>query len=267
MPLLGHRLSRWSRFFTENNPANPATVRRTPPRLIAELIALTSADGRSLSELARDLEIDETTLMQYRSGRRPISMRTYARIVRRFGDHRIIRDLAFHYAGVEYHARESTDVPSAPVPLSAPVERALRRYAENFAEETLRGGRGLYLAGPDRDLTNACRFLVDLFAAVRVAVCRVRADRKPSASEMRDALAAPLFIVERVDFARDEVVDLIRRRFELMRPTVVSSAKSPEDAPDPYVRRLFVSSMRLVTLTGSPDGRASMTITQEHAEA
>lgn len=267
MPLLGHRLSRWSGFLTENTPANPATVRRTPPRLIAELIALTSADGRSLSELARDLEIDETTLMQYRSGRRPISMRTYARIVRRFGDHRLIRDLAFHYAGVEYHARETNDVPSAPVLLSAPIERALRRYAENFAEETLRGGRGLYLAGSDRDLTNACRFLVDLFAAVRVAVCRVRADRKPSASEMRDALAAPLFIVERVDFARDEVVDLIRRRFELMRPTVVSSAKSPEDAPDPYVRRLFVSSMRLVNLTGSRDGRASVTITQEHAEA
>lgn len=266
MPLLGHRLSRWSGFFTENTPANPATVRRTPPRLIAELIALTSADGRSLSELARDLEIDETTLMQYRSGRRPISMRSYARIVRRFGDHRLIRDLAFHYAGVEYHAGKRAESLSSPESLSAPVERVLRRYAENFAEETLHGGRGLYLAGPDRDLTNACRFLVDLFAAARVALCRLRADRKPSASEMRDALAAPLFIVERVDFARTEVLDLVRRRSELMRPTVVSSTRSAEGAADPYIRRIFMSAMRLVEV-GPLDDNVSVNVTREYAEA
>ena len=217
------------------------TMRRPSPRLISELIALTTADGSSLSELARELEVDETTLMQYRSGRRPISMKTYARIMRRFSEHRLIRDLAFHYAAVEYHIEDQHSAkPAAGYPIPVAAERALSQYAERFAEETLHGGRGLFLTGSDRELSAASHFVAQRFEAMKVAVCRIRADRKPAASEMRDALAAPLFVVERVDFVRDDVANLIFRRADLARPTIVTSTRAPDTIADPYLRRILM---------------------------
>ena len=241
------------------------TVRRRPsPRLISELVALTTADGRSLSELARELEIDETTLMQYRSGRRPISMKTYARIMRRFSEHRLIRDLAFHYAAVEYHVEDQDSAKAAAPPsIPAAVERALTQYAERFAEETLHGGRGLFLTGPDRDLSAASEFLAQRFRAMKVAVCRIRADRKPAASEMRDALAAPLFVVERVDFLREDVANLISRRADLARPTIVTSTRGADTIADPYLRR-SLAVMRAIHI-GDSAAPTTVTTPQERA--
>lgn len=233
-------------------------VRRRPsPRLISELVALTTADGRSLSELARELEIDETTLMQYRSGRRPISMKTYARIMRRFSEHRLIRDLAFHYAAVEYHVEDQDSAtPATPPSIPVAVERALTQYAERFAEETLHGGRGLFLTGRDRELSGASEFIVQRFRTMKVAVCRIRADRRPAASEMRDALAAPLFLVERIDFLREDVANLISRRADLARPTIVTSTRAADTIADPYLRR-SLSVMRAIQIGDATQTKAA----------
>lgn len=240
-------------------------MRRPPPRLIAELITLTTADGRSVAELARELEVDETTLMQYRSGRRPISMKSYARIVRRFAEHRLIRDLAVHYAAVEYHVEEMPTklAPIAPAILPRAVEQSLTQYAEAFAAESVRGARGLYLIGIDRALSAAAQFVVQLFDSAKVSMCRLQANKKPGASESRHALAAPLLVVERIDFLCEEVASLICRRADLVRPTIVTSTQEPENIADPYLRRILALTMRRVPISQSSAPASSSP--QQHA--
>lgn len=232
-------------------------MRRSPPRLIAELVTLTTADGRSLSELARELAVDETTLMQYRSGRRPISMKSYARIMRRFAANRLIRDLAIHYAAVEYHAADRAPDLHEPESLPHSVVLALRQYVERFAEESLRGARGLYFIGSDRELTAVAQFVERLFESANVRVCRLRADKKPAASEVRNALAAPLLVLERTDFACNEVIDVIRRRAELVRPVIVTSTERLETIADAYLKRILRASTRPIEIEKAVQTRNS----------
>jgi len=185
--------------------------------------------------------------------------------MKRFADHRLIRDLAVHYAAVEYHVgHQEATIPFAPPSIPRAIERLITQYAERFAEETVRGGRGLYLTGPDRVLSAVSQFVAQLFDSMKVSVCRIRADRKPSASEMRDALAAPLFIVERIDFLTEDVAELICKRADLVRPTIVTSTLGPETVSEPYLRRVLASSMRLIVIEASADIQESVP-TQEHA--
>lgn len=177
-------------------------------------------------------------------------MKTYARIVRRFADQRLVRDLAVHYAAVEYHAEEEgkPKLTTALAVLPSAAERLLTQYAERFAEESVRGGRGLYLIGIDRALSAAAQFVVQLFDSARVSMCRLQANKKPGASVSRHALAAPLLVVERIDFLCEDVASLISRRADLVRPTIVTSTQEPETLTDPYLRRILSSTTRRVAL-------------------
>src|SRR3954468_8129825 len=71
---------------------DPPPVPRRPPRLITELLALTASWGWSVADVARELGVDESTILHYRAGRRGLTTRTLARIVVRFGEHRLTRD-------------------------------------------------------------------------------------------------------------------------------------------------------------------------------
>lgn len=239
---------------------------RPPPRFIAELIALAASDGRGLADLAQEISVDVTTLMQYRSGRRTLSMRAYANILKRFGDQRVVRDLALHYAAVEYHPRdESRAIATPPEALMPSTVRALIAYVERFAEETLRGGAGLYLVGADANASAASTFVGQLFVAAKVPYCVLRAHEKPRASQARDALAMPLLIVERIDFACEPVADLLRRRADLRRPTIVTSRKPPDAIADPYLRRVLVALTRVIGVD-PPTEKASAPV-PAHANA
>ncbi|MFZ2492849.1 MAG: helix-turn-helix transcriptional regulator, partial [Thermoanaerobaculia bacterium] len=142
------------------------------PRLIAELIQLTRPLGWTLRDLARELKVSEVTLQQYRSGRRTISMSTMATIAERFGTYREIKDLAWMYLR-DYHHREVAPRTAVPEDLPPSCARSLVRYVEHFAEETIHGGRGLFLvADTALPLTAAVRFLRTRFetAGIEVAV-------------------------------------------------------------------------------------------------
>jgi hypothetical protein len=221
------------------------------PQLITELLGLADAWGWSAEDLARELRVDRTTLLQYRSGRRALTVRALARIARRFGEQRMVRDLVWHHLAVEC----SPDAPAGAAPASAPIAlspsaaRDLRAYVDRFGKESLHG-RGLYLLGADAAvLSAALLFLQALLEAGGIPVCRLRADRTPSASETRAALAAPVLLLERFDFACAVVHDLARKRGDLVRPTVLTSMRSPGDLSDPHLRRVFTATTRLVDLT------------------
>lgn len=221
------------------------------PQLITELLRLADAWGWSAEDLARELRVDRTTLLQYRSGRRALTVRALARIARRFGEQRMVRDLVWHHLAVEC----SSDAPGGAAPTSAPtalspsVVRDLRAYVDRFGKDSLHG-RGLYLVGTDAAaLSAALLFLQALLEEAGIPACRLRADRTPSASEIRAALSAPVLLIERFDFACAAVQDLARQRGDLVRPTVLTSMRPPGDISDPYLRRVLTGMTRIVDLT------------------
>jgi AcrR family transcriptional regulator len=220
-----------------------------PPRLITELIALAQEWGWSITDLARELGVHRTTLLHQRSGNHALKTSMLSRIAKRFRNDRTIRDLVWHYLTVEFEeGSHGTDVPPLPrVPDRAAA--SLRAYLARFSEESVHGGRGLFLMSADAALLTATsQWLQRAFKDHRIDVCMVRADRPLSASEGRFALAAPVLLIERVDFLRDAVTELIRRRADLVRPIVATSMQPPAAIADAYTRRIFTSTTRLIDL-------------------
>jgi hypothetical protein len=231
--------------------SHPHPVHR-PPRLITELIALAQEWGWSAQDLARELGIHRTTLVHQRVGRHALKTAMLARIARRFRNDRSVRDLIWHYLTVEYEEGGlQSALPSLPRVPDA-VAASLRAYIARFSEESIHGGRGLYLASTDTALLSATlQWLQRAFTQHRIEPCLLRADRPVSAAETRFALAAPVLLIERVDFMKAPVAEVLRRRADLVRPIVVTSTKHPDSVDDPYMRRVLTAMTRLVEI-GSP---------------
>lgn len=231
----------------------PTSLVHRPPRLIAQLLSHASATrGQGLLDVAEAIGVDETTLMQYRSGRRRLSMQSFANILAVYGDDRAMRDAAVHYARVEYQPLKPESMEEAADALSVPTVDVLRTYVGRLPEEAVTTGRGLYLRSMDaRSLSLAVQFLVRAFERTRVTVCRLRADQRVTAADRRFALAASVLIVERTDFMRAPVPDILRERVNLVRPLIVTSMQSANEAPDLHLRRAFLAATRLVDLDPS----------------
>ena len=228
-------------------------MNRRPSRLITELLTFAKGQAWSVRDLAHELGVDETAIIRLRSGERSPSKQMLVKIVERFGEHKFVRDLVWLHLLSECHVDEegvnSRDpLDSEAIPAAAAV--ALRRYVEHFAEENLQGGGGLYIVGEDANaLSTVLRALRSTFELAKVRLCLMRANEKPKALDVRAALAAPLLLVERVDFLSDVVADVIRRRADLMRPTIVTSMLPPDVIADPYLSRIARSTMRRIDLT------------------
>ena len=237
-------------------PYLPACVPR-PPRLIATLLSFAESHSLSLADVAERIGVDETTLMQYRSGRRRLSMAAYANLVRAFGGEPSIVDAAWHYVRVEYHPPRPDSVDAAATALPDTVVDILRTYIERLPEEAVRTGRGIYLFSTEtRALLSAAQFLVRSLSKAGVAVCHLRADARPTAADRRFALAAAVLLVERVDVVTDGVAALLRERADLVRPIVVTSVQPPDETKDAYLRRILLSATRLVPIASSPPTHA-----------
>jgi hypothetical protein len=233
-------------------PLPPHLTVHRPPRLITELIALAQEWGWSAQDLARELGIHRTTLVHQRVGRHALKTAMLARIARRFRNDRSVRDLIWHYLTVEYEeGAQQTALPPLPrVP--DVVASSLRAYIGRFSEESIHGGRGLYLASTDTALLSATlQWLQRAFTQHRIEPCLLRADRPVSAAQTRFALAAPVLLIERVDFMKEPVAEVLRRRADLVRPIVVTSTKHPDTVDDPYMRRVLTAMTRVVEI-GSP---------------
>lgn len=219
-----------------------------PPRLIAELVTLTRPLDWTLRDLARELHVSEVTLQQYRSGRRSLSLAALARITERFGTYREIRDLVFAYLR-DYHTQDAVDPATPPDLLPPHVARALAAYTEKFAEESVHGGRGLFVVADEAALLSASvSYLRALFAQATISIAVLRADTTPAARDLRDAAAVPLLIVERVDFVSAIVAEIVQRRADVMKPIIATSMAEPSALRDAYLRRIFTSVTRLVDL-------------------
>jgi transcriptional regulator with XRE-family HTH domain len=223
-----------------------------PPRLIATLLSFAESRSLSLADVAERMGVDETTLMQYRSGRRRLSMPAYANLIRVFGDEPSIADAAWHYVRVEYHPPRPDSIDAAALALPEPVVDILRTYIERLPEEAVTTGRGIYLFSTDtRSLLSSAQFLMRSFDKARVPVCHLRGDARPTAADRRFALAAAVLLVERVDVVASGAAALLRERAELVRPIIVTSVTPPDETQDTHLRRIFLSATRLVPIATS----------------
>ena len=133
--------------------------------------------------------------------------------------------------------------------LSVPTVDLLRAYVARVPEEAVTTGRGLYLHSTDApSLSRAVQFLVRAFERAHVPVCHLRADQPVTPADRRFALAAPILIVERIDFLHVSLADLLRDRASLARPLIVTSMQPASAVPDSHLRRVVLSRTRLVDL-------------------
>jgi hypothetical protein len=228
-------------------------VSHRPPRLITELIALVKEWGWTVQDLARELKVHRTTLLHQRSGRHALPTPMLSRIAKRFRNDRTVRDLVWHYLTVEYEEHPSTVV-LPPVPrVEDAVAAILRGYIARFGDESIHGGRGLYLVGPDANaLSAALLWLRNAFKEHRIESSALRADRAVTGADVRYALAVPVLLIERVDFLGDAVAEVIRRRADLVRPMIVTSMQPPSAITDARLRRILASMCRVVEFGPAP---------------
>jgi hypothetical protein len=244
--------------------STPILMPRHASRLITELIALADTWGWSLADLANEIGVDVTTVMHYRAGRRGLTTLTLGRIARRFREQPAIRDLIWHHLVVE--TREADGDTALAVALPLPVLQALQTYVDRFADESVHAGRGLYLRGDDTAaLARAVTAVERAFDAASVPTYKLRGDHAPTAADRRAALAARALIVERVEFAKPAMVELLNERANLVRPIIVTSTQPPETTADAYLQRAFLSLTRLIEIGTVSPSRATPVLTQPHA--
>lgn len=226
--------------------------------LLSELERIARERAWSPDAMARTIGLTRTGWLHLLSGRRLISRATLSRIAVTFGQLPSIRHLVWSFLISELPAREkvalTSDARAAEGEGSASraVRGAIREYATTFATENLQG-RGLFLFGEAALLSDAVRLLALEFAQRRVVVMVLPASRRPTASEARDALAAPLLVIERVEHLSEPMRGLLSRRFEVRKPVAASSTVPRERLADPIAARILRASTRIVSVRRETD--------------
>lgn len=235
------------------------------PQIISAVLALARAKGESLGDVAMDLGIDPTTLMHYRSGRRRITMKTLAAILKCYGHERSIRDAALLYGRAEYHAPDRVEVATN---LTPDIAATLRGLVEHLPAEAVSTGRGIYVySGDAASLSDAWHFVSRLLEQAPLSVCRIRANEVLSAGVRRAALASAVLLIERADFARPPVIAALLERASLVRPIVVTSMQPPAAVADAYLRRVYLSMLKLVEIPSTTPHAASRSAERRTASA
>ena len=239
-----------------------------PPRLIATLLSFAESHTLSLADVAERLGVDATTLMQYRSGRRRLSMPAYANLIRAFGHEPAIADAAWHYVRAEYHPPHPDSVDAAAIALPDGIVETLRTYVDRLPEEAVTTGHGLFVCSTDtRSLLTSAQFLLRSFEKARISVCYLRGDARPAAADRRFALAAAVLLIERVDVVSEGVATLLRERADLVRPVIVTSVQPPDETKDAHLRRILLSATRLVPIAPPipPHARPAVPVADQRA--
>ncbi len=227
----------------------------SPPPLIRHIDRLARERGWSQTDLAHTLGIDATALMHVRAGRRGIGTKLLSAIARQFFQDDSVRDLIWGFLLVEVPEgrREAPRGTAAPFPgaeeearkLSEGTQKDLFAYVSNFRDEYLERRGLLLVSSDDAALATALRLLERELERRSIRTFSISAHAKPSASEARTALAVPLLVVPRVEFASAETMTVLARRFELLQPTAVSTVRPVADLDD-FLRRIVTAMSRTI---------------------
>jgi transcriptional regulator with XRE-family HTH domain len=224
------------------------------PLLIHELERIRRERGWSVAALAQQIGVSAKLFYNMRLGHRPLSLGTLAEIARAFGSDYRIREAVIHYLALEYQTfgREilrdrAGGSRTAELPSSISYHNRWRIVTWigqlPFGEGVQ---RGLYLVAAKPDTLSAVsRFLAGALGSRALAIA---ANTRPSASHAAATLAADVLLVDRVDFASEEVVALLSRRLEAHRPIVATSCIDRDAMQDGPLLRTLRAATEIVRL-------------------
>lgn len=171
-------------------------------------------------------------LNRLRAGTHLPSREVLGAILRAFGTNTHVRDLVLHFLEHEMaQARHGRlEVPkdagqdNALMVLDAPTRTAIRAFVRDFLRRSLISGAGLDVVSKDASVLRGVVAYVRTALDDQGVASVVIAGNAPVAASLRErALAAPLLIVERVDFASESVRALIAARAAVRKPVLTTA--------------------------------------------
>lgn len=176
-------------------------------------------------------------LNRLRAGTHAPSREVLGAILRSFGTNPHVRDLVLHFLEHELPlaqagrleatpgaVRDSTDTLRA---LDPRMRAEVRAFVTHFLRRSLTSGKGLHVVGDDANALRAVvSYVQTTLDAQGVSSVVIAGNASVSASLGETALATPLLIVERAEFASESVRALLDARGAIRKPVLLTSVSS-----------------------------------------
>jgi transcriptional regulator with XRE-family HTH domain len=192
-----------------------------------------------MADLAEALGVSCSMLNRLRAGTHTPSREVLAAILRSFGANDHIRQLVLHFlehelprAEADRFAPATYGADDALAPLDRRARDQVRSFVTHFLRRSLATGRGLRLVAADDQLlrTVVASIVRDLDAHGIAAVAVAANARVLARSQQEAACAAPLLVVERVEFASRAVQALLLARAAVRKPLLLTSTGATVNA-------------------------------------
>jgi transcriptional regulator with XRE-family HTH domain len=226
-----------------------------PVLVIREVEQLARRAKWRMADLADALGVSGSMLNRLRAGTHAPSREVLAAILRAFGANDHVRHLVLHFLEHELpraHADRLDATPPAQedelARLDGKARDAVRGFVTHFLRRSLTTGRSLRLvARDDRLLRAAVGYVQRALDVHGIAAVVLTPNGRVDRAQHEAALAAPLLVVERVEFASRAVQEIIRARADVRKPLLLTSARAVVDDALAPVRPLLAT----VTLDAS----------------
>jgi len=177
-------------------------------------------------------------LNRLRAGTHAPSRDVLGAILRAFGEQPRVRELVLHFLEHELPLAHVGRLDTAPRPARTTLDdladlpdaahRAVRTFVAQFLRRSLTTGRGLAVIADAAMLRRITAYVRTALDAQGVGVIAVPGNATMSASLRDAAAAAPLVLVERADFASDDVRALLATRAAVRKPVMVTACAAPD---------------------------------------
>lgn len=223
-----------------------------PVLVIREVEQLARRAKWRTCDLAEALGVSVAMLNRLRAGTHAPSREVLGAILRAFGTNAQVRDLVLHFLEHELALARAGRLDAVPErardadedlhALDAKARGELRGFVTHFLRRSLTSGTGLHVIGDDATvLRTVVAYVRSTLDAQGVTSVVLAGNTTVSVSLRETALAAPLLIVERAEFASASVRVLFDARAAIRKPVLLTSARTlPDETANAVSRRALV---------------------------
>jgi transcriptional regulator with XRE-family HTH domain len=205
-----------------------------PVLVIREVEQLARRAKWRTCDLAEALGVSVAMLNRLRAGTHAPSREVLSALLRAFGTNPHVRDLVLHFLEHELALARAArlDAPHGVVrdagdgleALDPKARATVRAFVRDFLRRSLTSGAGLRVIGDDpRVLRNIVAYVRTALDDQGVSSVVIAGNATVTASLRETALAAPLLIVERADFASERVRSLVAARAAVRKPVLTTA--------------------------------------------
>lgn len=213
-----------------------------PVLVIREVEQLARRAKWRTCDLAEALGVSVAMLNRLRAGTHAPSRDVLGAILRAFGTNAQVRDLVLHFLEHELALARAGRLDATPEivrdacedlhALDSKARGEVRGFVTHFLRRSLTSGRGLHVIGDDAStLRTVVAYVRTTLDAQGVPSVVLAGNATVCASLRETALAAPLLIIERAEFASETVQALLDARAAIRKPALLTSAQPlPDEA-------------------------------------